>query len=122
MKGVPGVGPATLQKQMSIFVKDDDDDEKRLDKLMGYMATITGKQREVIETYVKAIIYEPTNYATEMAGSVTRSYLGAEPTTLPSYLEEFSSMSTSMIVGPEVLECKGICNKRHKFLAAEGHK
>ena len=82
----------------------------------------------VIDTYIDALLYEPTNLAPDSANTENpaRTYLFQPPTCLPKYLEEFAideEFKTNHIFpGPEISTCKGVGNYPHKFLSSDGVK
>ena len=88
---------------------------------------------EVVDTYINAILYEPTNKAifvddenTSDADMTKRSYLFGSPSTLPKYLEQFSIddefLANNIILGPGISLCKGVGGRSHQFLTDEGCK
>ena len=82
----------------------------------------------MVDTYLRALVYEPTNIDPLNNGAVIgrrptgmhRSYLDDPPTKLPKYLEEFAAPQTKIFKGPTMLECKGVTSCRHKFLKVDG--
>ncbi|KAL3771525.1 hypothetical protein ACHAWU_003700 [Discostella pseudostelligera] len=88
--------------------------------------------KQEVDTYIDAIIYEPTNHArvlvespTEPSCCIERTYLFERPTSLPRYLEQYSIddkfKTDSIFDGPATLTCKGVGERKHLFLAHEGH-
>ena len=88
--------------------------------------------KQDVDTYIDAIVYEPTNPIPESTKSPTggttsieRTYLVDHPTTLPRYLEQYSIDDTfkcdNIFDGPSTLFCKGVGEQKHIFLAHEGH-
>ena len=86
---------------------------------------------EVVETYINAILHEPTNKATSAddestSDTMKRSYLFRAPLLLPKYLEQFSIdeqfLWTNIVDGPGISPCKGIGDRSHQFLTDEGCK
>ncbi|KAL9186550.1 hypothetical protein ACHAXT_005788 [Thalassiosira profunda] len=91
--------------------------------LKKYLYTYTeGFDGDVVHTYIRALVYEPTNVAPEDDEDPSRTYLDdTPPTKLPLYLEEFALNGyTDIVDGPEVGECKGVGMCTHKFLCADG--
>jgi hypothetical protein len=84
-----------------------------------------GMNHTVIQTYICALIYEPTNTApTEQDkadGKSYRTYVGGVlPSVLPKYLEEFAAEQTQITEGPTMERCMGVDESGHLFLAADG--
>ena len=96
---------------------------------------------EVVDTYINAIMYEPTNKtkttgvndeATNVEDEMTtashleRSYLFGAPSSLPKYLEQFSIddefLRNNIIDGPGISLCKGVGDRSHQFLTDEGSR
>jgi hypothetical protein len=85
-----------------------------------------------VDTYINALVYKPTNHVSDFAKSVTecsgciaRVYLFDRLTSLPQNLEHYSiddSFNMNNIYdGPATLTSKGIGERKHVFLAHEGH-
>ena len=94
-------------------------EKKGVEKKM-LKATADAEAEEVVQTYLDALIYEPTN----KDGDKT-SYIGGEaPVKLAKYCEEFAcretSSSTEIYDGPIILTCKSTGGREHDFLAADG--
>jgi hypothetical protein len=86
---------------------------------------------EVVDTYINAILFEPTNKASAVddgntAEPTKRSYLFGEPSTLPRYLDQFSIddefLANNIVDGPGISLCKGVGDRSHRFLTDEGCK
>jgi hypothetical protein len=132
-KGIPGVGPRTLKKQMDNIrdkmpVNDRSNEELFYNLLLSHIGDKTKFGNDVVETFVNAILFEPTNYikcdAGEKLSSVTmdkHTYLqGTAPNILPRYLSDLAMDTTTIENGPEVSTCKGVGDADHLFLAITG--
>lgn len=82
----------------------------------------------VINTYIDALLYEPTN---AMPNNIdeenpAKTYLFGPPTNLPEYLKEFAVdeefKANSIFPGPEIATCKGVGGSTHPFLSSDGVK
>ena len=82
----------------------------------------------VIDTYIDALLYEPTNAVPDNVDeeNPARTYLFGSPTKLPKYLEECAIddefKSSSIFPGPEMATCKGVGGSTHPFLSSDGVK
>jgi hypothetical protein len=108
-KGIPGdVGPRTLKKQMDNIrdkmpVNDRSNEELFYNLLLSHIGDKTKFGNDVVETFVNAILFEPTNYikcdAGEKLSSVTmdkHTYLqGTAPNILPRYLSDLAMDTTN---------------------------
>jgi hypothetical protein len=89
-----------------------------------------GYSHSVVQTYIRALIYEPTNIAPVLGNQEQstlsrhqQTYLGNKcPTELSKYLQEFAHPNNKIIDGPEISICKGVGNYSHNFLFADGFK
>ena len=85
--------------------------------------TATADAEEVVQTYIDALVYEPTNKAGDKATYIE----GKAPEKLARYCEEFVSREqsigaeTEIFPGPTILSCKSSAGREHSFLAACGH-
>jgi hypothetical protein len=86
---------------------------------------------EVVDTYIDAILYEPSNSITgtedeNCCHTTNRSYLFGAPSTLPKYLEQFSIdeefLTNNIVSGPGMSLRKGVGDRSHQFLTDEGCK
>ncbi len=85
-----------------------------------------------MDTYIDAIVYEPTNKESEIVESAKDSsdsiaktyYLFKCPKNLPRNLDQYSidgSFKTNNIFdGPPTLTCKGVGEQKQLFLVHEG--
>ena len=122
--GLPGIGPGKLQQKMKELKKDNaiTDEEALYNSLMDYAVNVGPSKisKDVLETFVKGIMYQPTNECGCDDGE--HMYLFNEPHELPNYLAEFKTGTTTMKEGPAVLQCKGPClDSSHTFLTAVDH-
>ena len=82
---------------------------------------------EALDTYIDAILFEPTNSTLNLDASEfpQRTYLFGVPLRLPRYLQQYSpddAYSCSRIFdGPDMSTCKGVGERSHVFLKHEGH-
>ena len=91
---------------------------------------MVGYTHSVVQTYIHALIYEPSNIAPAIKNQDHSNssrdywtYIGNKhPIESPKYLQEFAHQETRIIDGPEILNCKGVGNCSHPFLAADGFK
>lgn len=141
--GIKGVGPKTLKKKYldkideNLSEGDKDDDAKKYNELFKMVVKNSKLDDNVIDTFVKALLYQPTNYKSCEALSTSvdtatdsplepYTYMdGSPPVTLPSYI--FSDFAQSGVTtiddgGPEVSTCLGAEDHSHKFLSATGFK
>ena len=133
--GVKDIGTKKLATKLA-QVRDSGcvDEDKIFDKLMEYAIEQSKPKpkktsppqfsKEVLATFVDAIIYQPTNEL-EADGTTKdqRKYLMPHPPKhLPKYLEEFKGEATIIDPGPTIMQCKG-CREHssHTFLAAVTH-
>ena len=106
--------------------------DKLCDIIFQWVVTKAKLPQNVIDTFVKAVLYQPTNYMSieEEHGSdgpttanifeQESTYLKEPPETLPSYLyEQFRHLTTRTFneEGPEVATCVGAKRHTHKYLA-----
>jgi len=127
-KGLEGVGAKTLSDMINIEYPKFNETAKREYTLLAYLkwrmwTGTEGFDIEVVNTYIRALLYEPTNLAPEGDDEVQRTYLGNEPPArLPAdYLEEFALDGFTNIVNRVKVEvCKGVGACSHMFLAADG--
>ena len=133
--GVKGVGPKKLRDQMNKlkekFSSDDRENEDYFfNDLLKHMGKMTHLGTNVIHTFVKGIIYEPTNYVSCDSGSVPYDTIteadhtyfdGSPPNTLPEYLFDMASAETTVDEeGPAVVLCKGVGGDPHMLLSKTG--
>mmetsp|Transcript_2837 Transcript_2837/g.5150 ORF Transcript_2837/g.5150 Transcript_2837/m.5150 type:complete len:472 (-) Transcript_2837:1596-3011(-) len=134
-KGMSGVGAKSLADIVNIKYPAF---KKRCPhaSLFGYLkkylySKTDGFHNDVVHTYLRAIVYEPTNALPENEDSncndnqptCYRTYLGGSPPTkLPAYLEEFADPNTEIFAGPEMKMCRGVGIYTHRFLAADGFR
>lgn len=133
--GIKGVGPKTLYGQMKkLKAKMDansrEDEDKFFDVLLKHVGNKTHLGTNVIHTFVKGIIYEPTNYVScdgenasvDMITEADYTYFdGNVPNTLPGYIYDMASAETSLDEdGPCVALCKGVGSDPHPFLSKTG--
>ena len=94
LKGVPHVGAKKLNDLIKITFPQHKTKHPTT-TLHSYLGKYIVKQvanydAKVVDTYLQALVYEPTNIDTLRDGTATgRSYLDDPPTKLPKYLEEF---------------------------------
>ena len=67
--------------------------------------SITNFDRDTVNTYIKALVHEPTNESIESSNAdehiKSRTYLlGRSPLRLPTYLAEFAGPGTMIYDGP----------------------
>jgi hypothetical protein len=133
--GIKGVGPKTLHDQIEklkakMDVNSRENEDKFFDQLLTHVGKKTHLGTNVIHTFVKGIIYEPTNYVSigdaslDMITEADYTYFdGTPPDTLPGYLYDMASAETSIDEeGPCVVLCKGVGNDPHSFLSKTGWK
>ena len=133
--GIKGVGPKTLHDQIKklkakMDVNSRENEDKFFDQLLTHVGKKTHLGTNVIHTFVKGIIYEPTNYVSigdallDMITEADYTYFdGSPPDTLPGYLYDMASAETSIDEeGPCVVLCKGVGNDPHPFLSKTGWK
>ena len=118
---LPGV-PNYLPKKLHSVIRDLKDampkaDRSNEDKFYNvFFAWVVNKSklsRDVIDTFVKALLYQPTNYRacnTESKNfSQEPTYLEGPPKDLPSYLYQFKHPTTKLRRrGPKVGTCVGV--------------
>lgn len=124
--GMTGIKAKRLVTLIESFKATSEDD---LYQKLFYKFKTTNKLDDiVIDTYIDALLYEPTN---SMPNNVdeenpARTYLFGPPTTLPKYLEEFAVdddfKANSIFPGPEMTTCKGVGGSTHPFLSSDGVK
>ena len=88
--GMTGVLASSLHKMLTSWnAKSEDELISKLRGTLKYNSKLTD---EVIDTYISALIYEPTNAAPQanQTDHTERAYLFGPPTSLPKYLEEFA--------------------------------
>ena len=124
-KGMKGVGGKKLMKMMTQHEKKSSNDTI-FSFLQGEFMAENKLSEEAVNTYIDAIIYEPTNAAPESITTTNppRTYLFGVPDRLPKYLEQYSVddtfRSASLFEGPEMSTCKGVGGRNHAFLLHEG--
>jgi hypothetical protein len=128
MKAIKGAGSA-----MRIAMSEDRTNEDTMFASLHKQFMDNNKlAQEAVDTYIDAIVFEPTNCVPDIDESVTaccsggaRKYLFDQPTSLPRYLEQYSIdeafKSDNILEGPSTLFCKGVGDRKHIFLAHEGH-
>ena len=135
--GVNGIGPSKVEEKMKQIQSSCSHDmstsevsmyDELLKWAVDFQLTYPKKSttpqynKEIINTFVDGVIYEPTNELSSDGVSIRRTYMQDEPSTLPKYLEQFKSSTTVIEDGPEVKRCKGsCCNSSHNFLGAVTH-
>ena len=132
--GMANVSVATLAKMIEKKKHEFADtftEEKLFAWLRQQLMDTNQLSSDVVDTYIDAIVYEPSNKATNVNGDTAsdmtnRSYLFGAPSTLPKYLEQFATddefLANHIIDGPGILSCKGVGDRSHQFLTAEGCK
>ena len=140
--GISGVGPATLKKQYLDKLKkkmpecDRTDEAKLYDALLGMVVKESKLDANTIDTFVKGLLYQPTNYKslekTSTADEIVPpaepgpyTYMEDPPDVLPSYLfDDFAQVGVTTLDkgGPEVLSCVGAEGHSHVFLSQIGSK
>lgn len=104
---------STPARLATVLVKDGEGYDQLLASLAGQCALSTC----VLQVYVDAILYEPSNLEGQ-----PRSYLNGPPSrSLPKYLGDFAPIGAATVDGPAVGTCPGPgdgCN--HRYLGAEG--
>ena len=89
-------------------------------ELLDLVVKKSKKDKVVIETYVQSFMCEPANDVSECNEDM--KYLYTPPTSLPKYLEAFASLETTVVPGPELLQCVGPTKEStHIFMKAEEH-
>ncbi len=137
VKGMAGVGAKTLEDIINIKYQAFRERCPRA-SLFAYLKKYLHKHtprfdNDVVHTYIRALVYEPTNIAPESheSNEVTinneevnvehiRTYLDQPPTKLPEYLAEFAAADTELKGGPAMEVCRGVGNSTHPFLSADG--
>jgi hypothetical protein len=77
---------------------------------------------EAVDTYIDAIIFEPTNATPnpQCIDAHSRTYLFGFPFCLPKFLEQYSvydvSKTNCIVDGPSMLMCNGVGGHTHLFL------
>jgi hypothetical protein len=118
-RGMKGVKVKTLAKLIESL--NASSEAVLYEKLYAQFQSKNKLTNEVIDTYIDAILYEPTS-ATPSPAAVShcRAYLFGPPTRLPKYLEEFSPTEefkqSHVFPGPEICHCKGLGDGGHLFL------
>ena len=134
--GIVGAGPKKLRKildKLAITIPNSDGvdtEESLFTALLDYTASASGLGISTINTLIKGIIYEPTNYSSydchEIAipASEHTYFDGLVPTKLPMYLSDFAAGDSTMIDedGPICLECAGVGDRSHIFLESFGSR
>ena len=120
--GMKGVGAAKLEQMIKESKAQTEEDlHKHLRNRLKYTNKLT---EDVIDTYISAILYEPTNNARDDDNSLPRTYLFGSPIRLPKYLEEFAVddkyKNEAVFMGPNISRCKGVGDSHHQFLSCEG--
>ena len=131
--GLKGTGIATVSKHIKTF-KETPDDPQNEAQLLDYLLEIMKKEfkprlkkqshelsadeeaGKVVLTYIDALVFELTNVVNEQ-----RTYLVDASKELSQYCKDFTVSDTKIILGPTVLECKGVGRKSHPFLAVDWH-
>ena len=131
--GVKNIGPSKVDKKMTeIRASSGNDKEVLFNQLMDYAIVMSKPKmssppqfdKEVLTTFINAIVYQPTNeQPVEVGVEECRTYLMPQPPeNLPKYLEEFKADATLTDKGPGIPQCKGsYTNSLHSFLAAVTH-
>ena len=135
-KGIKGIGPKKL-KQLLDKLEDEvtisigaDKEESLFTALLNHTATATGLGISTVDTLIKGIIYEPTNYASYDCQDIPipaaeHTYFdGSVPTKLPMYLSDFAAGDNTIIDddGPVDMECAGVGDRSHIFLESFGSR
>lgn len=131
--GMKGVGPKSLED----IIKNKYDKYKNRSPENEYVSLYSylkkylysktnGMNHEIVQTYIQAMTCEPTNPVPtdeeKENGKSYRTYVnGAEPSTVPKYLEEFAAEQTTIKEGPAIALCIGVDECGHKFLEADGY-
>ena len=112
-RGASGVGPAAIFKLLLEFTVSGDYFKEKLklwtQKKMKFA-------EDVIDSYISALVFEPCN---DNQNCDNFLYLDKQPTSLPTYLKEFTKDDSIVVDGPEIKVCTGFCGVSHKFLGAE---
>ena len=124
--GIVGVQAASLNTIIKNFnAKSEDELYVKLRGKLKYTKKLTD---ELIDTYIGALIYEPTNPVAleDQTTPIHRSYLFGPPDSLPEYLKEFAVdddfVRQNIFAGPAIAKCKGVGERSHLFLQVEGAK
>jgi len=112
VKRMPGVGPKSLGDIVKIrfleFQKQCPH-ATLFPYLKKYLySKVQGLDSDVVQTYIHALIYEPTNVTPDIPCQSTsyRTYLdNVPPPKLPRYLEEFAHETTAIYDGQEISYC-----------------
>ena len=136
LKGMKGVTPKALDEKIIKTQYPKFLEQHPGTSLIGflehYMSTKAGGfDKEVMHTFIDALIYEPTNEVADPSNTdgvgdkpmPCRSYIDEPPVKLPMYLEEYAvpDYYTEIFDGPEIAVCKGVGARCHKFLCADGY-
>ena len=133
--GIVRVGAKNLKKEIDKLKEeleecDRENEDMIYEKLFKIVAKKTHIGSRVVDTLVKGIIYEPTNYVScdsdvlIMATKADHTYFGGSPPNkLPEYLLDFASSETTIERdGSVILLCKGVGEQSHLFLARTSWK
>ena len=139
--GIKGVRPKTLKKEYLDKIKKkvpacESNEAMLYDALFDMIVSKSKLSGNVIDTFVKGLIYQPTNYKScEEPSTVAEAirepmpeqymYMDAAPASLPSYLfGDFAQTGVTTLDegGPEVLTCVGAEDHGHNFLSQIGFK
>lgn len=133
--GIVGAGPKTLRKMLdkledALTISDGQDKEDALfTALLNHTAIATMLDIDTVNTLVKGIIYEPTNYVSynceiTIPAAEHTYYDGLVPPKLPRYLSDFAAGNNTIIDdnGPIDMECVGVGDRSHIFLQSFGSR
>ena len=124
--GIKQVGGQTLRKMKQQSEQESTGDQLFYD-LRDLFITSSKLSEQALDTYIDAIVFEPTNSIPKLDASdlPQRTYLFGVPLHLPRYLEQYSPddayRSSRIFDGPEMSTCKGVGERSHLFLKHEGH-
>ena len=126
--GITGLGVKKVYEKMKTLREEhgNDGDEQIIEGISDWACNVkkTNITRDLLDVYVDALIFEPTNEVTEEGEIIfeanannidggnthTYSYLYSTPTSLPKYLKEFKSegdTSINITKGPGLCRCVG---------------
>jgi hypothetical protein len=135
--GINGAGPKTLRKILDKLKDTIERTNAELDReetifkaLLEHTATVTKLGIKTVDTLVKGIIFEPTNYAAydcqdSIIPAAEHTYFdGLSPAELPTYLSDFAATGNTIIDtnGPIVMDCTGVGDRSHLFLQSFGSR
>lgn len=134
--GISGTGPKTLRKLLDKLegtltdLDGEDKEESMYTALFNHTASATRLGIRTVDTLIKGIIYEPTNYTAYDSQNITiaaeHTYFdGSVPTKLPMYLSDFLAAGNNTITDDEGsidMECAGVGDRSHIFLQSFGSR